>query len=130
MFLNAPGGRGLTEAASELAALASVDAGEGKHQEWRPILEGELAKACDIQLEATGLNHREIEQAVVSVFLSSQPIGQKALTRELVLLLGSANPDKIELEKALHRWTDVSWFLGRSGGRDGGKERGWESGPA
>ena len=111
VFLNAPGGSGLTEAASELAALASVDAGEGKHQEWRPILEGELAKARDIQSEATGLNHREIEQAVVSVFLSSQPIGQKALTRELVLLLGSANPDKIELEKALHRWTDVSWFL-------------------
>ena len=111
VFLNAPGGSGLTEAASELAALASVDAGEGKHQEWRPILEGELAKARDIQSEATGLNHREIEQAVVSVFLSSQPIGQKALTRELVLLLGSANPDKIELGKALHRWTDVSWFL-------------------
>ena len=111
VFLNAPGGSGLAEAASELAALASVDTGEGRHQEWRPILEGELAKARDIQSEAIGLNHREIEQAVISVFLSSQPIGHKALTRELVLLLGAANPDKIELEKALHRWTDVSWFL-------------------
>ena len=60
----------------------------------RPILEGELAKARDIQAEATGLNHREIEQAVISVFLSSQPIGHKALTRELMLLLGAANPDK------------------------------------
>ena len=111
VFLNKPGGRGLAEAASELAAFASVDTGEGKHQEWRPILEGELGKARDIQSESTGLNHREIEQAVISVFLSSQPIGHKALTRELVLLLGAANPDKIELEKALHRWTDVSWFL-------------------
>ncbi len=111
VFLNKPGGSGLAESASELASFASVDTGEGKHQEWRPILEGELGKARDIQSEATGLNHREIEQAVISVFLSSQPIGQKALTRELVLLLGAANPDKIELEKALHRWTDVSWFL-------------------
>ena len=110
VFLNTPGGSGLAEAASELASFASVDTGEGR-QEWRPILEGELAKACEIQSEAIGLNHREIEQAVVSVFLSSQPIGHKALTRELVLLLGAANPDKIELEKALHRWTDVSWFL-------------------
>ena len=111
VFLNKPGGSGLAESASELASFASVDTGEGKHQEWRPILEGELAKAKNIQSEATGLNHREIEQAVISVFLSSQPIGHKALTRDLVLLLGAANPDKIELEKALHRWTDVSWFL-------------------
>ena len=111
VFLNKPKGSGLAESANELASFASVDTGEGKHQEWKPILEGELAKARNIQSEATGLKHREIEQAVISVFLSSQPIGHKALTRELVLLLGSANPDKIELEKALHRWTDVSWFL-------------------
>ena len=111
VFLNKPKGSGLAESASELASFASVDTGEGKHQEWSPILEGELGKARDIQSETTGLNHREIEQAVVSVFLSSQPIGHKALTRELVLLLGAANPDKIELEKALHRWTEVSWFL-------------------
>ena len=111
VFLSKPGGSSLAESASELAGFASVDTGEGKHQKWRPIIEGELAKARSIQSEATGLSHREIEQAVISVFLSSQPIGHKALTRELVLLLGAANPDKIELEKALHRWTDVSWFL-------------------
>ena len=111
VFLNKPDGSGLAESASELASFASVDTGEGRHQEWRPILEGELGKAKSIQSEATGLNHREVEQAVISVFLSSQPIGQKALTRELILLLGAANPDKIELEKALHRWTEVSWFL-------------------
>ena len=84
-------------------------------------LEGELAKARAIQSEATGLRQREMEQAVVSVFLSSQPIGQKALTQELVVLVGAANPDKIELEKALHRWTEVSWFSmkWRSGQRKG-----------
>ena len=111
VFLNEPAKAGLAEAAGELASFASVDTGEGSHQEWRPILEGEIAKASAIQSEATGLRQREMEQAVVSVFLSSQPIGQKALTQELVVLVGAANPDKIELEKALHRWTEVSWFL-------------------
>ena len=111
VFLNEPGRDELAEAASELASFASVDAGTGGHQEWRPILEGELGKARSIQSEATGLRHREMEQAVVSVFLSSQPIGQKALTHELAVLVGATNPDKIELEKALHRWTELSWFL-------------------
>ena len=111
VLLKTPGESGLAEAANELAASASVESGEGRNQAWTPILEGELTKARDIQSEVTGLNHREIEQAVISVFLSSQPIGHKALTRDLTLLLGTANPDKIELEKALHRWTDVSWFL-------------------
>ena len=111
VFLNEPGRDELVEAASELASFASVDAGTGGHQEWRPILEGELGKARSIQSETTGLRHREMEQAVVSVFLSSQPIGQKALTHELAVLVGATNPDKIELEKALHRWTELSWFL-------------------
>ena len=111
VLLNAPDKSDLAEAAAELASLASVDADTGRHQEWRPILEGELAKARVIQSEATGLRHREMEQAVVAVFLSSQPIGHKALTQELLVLLGAANPDKIELEKALRRWTELSWFL-------------------
>ena len=111
VFLSEPGKSDLAEAASELAASASVDTGTGRHQEWRPILEGELAKARAIQAEASGLRHREMEQAVVAVFLSSQPIGHKALTQELLVLLGTARPDKIELEKALRRWTELSWFL-------------------
>ena len=111
VFLGGPGAADLAEAASELASVASVEAGAGGHQDWRPIIEGELDKARRIQSEATGLNHREVEQAVISVFLSSQPIGQKAQTRELMTLLGTTNPDKIELEKALHRWTELSWFL-------------------
>ncbi len=110
-FLNEPNGEGISESASELASFASVDTDGGSHQEWRPILEGELAKARAIQAEATGLRYREIEQAVISVFLSSQPIGQKALTRELMVLVAATKPDKIELHKALQRWTEISWFL-------------------
>ncbi len=111
VFLAEPRRSDLTEAASELASFASVDSASGQQQEWKPILEGELEKAASIQSEATGLNGREMEQAVMSVFLSSQPIGQKALTTELMVLIGAANPDKIELEKALRRWTELSWFL-------------------
>ena len=111
VFLHEPGKDGLAEAAGELASIASVDTDTGRPQEWRPILEGELEKARTIQDEAAGLAHRETEQAVVSVFLSSQPIGQKALTRELMVLLGAGHPDRIELEKALRRWTELSWFL-------------------
>ena len=110
-FLNEPGKNNLAEAAHELASFASVDGGDGKHQQWGPILEGELSKARAIQSEAIGLHHREMEQAVISVFLSSQPIGQKALTHELIVLLGATKPDKIELEKALRRWIELSWFL-------------------
>ena len=110
VLLAEPERNDLAEAASELASFASVDEGAGG-QEWRPIVEGELAKARMIQSEAAGLRHREVEQAVMSVFLSSQPIGHKAQTQELMVLLGTADPDKIELEKALRRWTELSWFL-------------------
>ena len=111
VFLNEPGTNDLAEAASELASFASVDTDGGAHQQWRPILEGELAKARAIQSDAVRLRHRELEQAVVAVFLSCQPIGQKASTPELMVLLGAAKPDRIELETGLQRWTDVSWFL-------------------
>ena len=111
VFLNAPGEDGLSEAARELSLVASVDGGDGGSHQWVPIVEGELAKARAIQSEAAGLRHREVEQAVVAVFLNSQPIGRKALTRELLVLLGASGPDRIELEKALRRWTELSWFL-------------------
>ena len=84
---------------------------KGKRQSWASILEGELAKARDVQGEVRALRYREIEQAVFATFLHSQPVGQKAQTRELLALLGSTRPDKIELEKALRQWTEISWFL-------------------
>ncbi len=111
VFLNEPGKGDLSEAASELASSASVDTGTGAHQEWRPILEGELAKARAVQTEMTGIQHREVEQAVFSVFLGSQPIGQKTQTQELMTLVATTKPDKIELERSLNRWTELSWFL-------------------
>jgi len=61
--------------------------------------------------EAEALKGRELEQAVIATFLHSQPMGQKALTQEVLVLLGATKPDRIELEKGLRRWTQVSWFL-------------------
>ena len=60
------------------------------------------------------LRFREVEQAVFATFLHSQPIGKDAKTRDLLMLLGPTHPDEIESEKALHRWTEVSWFLDES----------------
>src|SRR5713101_3567093 len=111
VFLSAPDKTDIAEAARELTNIAAAEEYEGKKQEWSGILEGELTKAREVQRETTGIKCREIEQAVLATFLHSQPIGQKALTRELLLLLGATRPDKIDLEKALRRWTDVSWFL-------------------
>jgi hypothetical protein len=101
----------LSEAARELTNIATTEEYEGKRQDWNNIIEGELAKARAIQSETLGIKNREIEQVVFATFLHSQPIGQKALIRDLLLLVGHTNPDKIELEKALRRWVDISWFL-------------------
>ena len=128
VFLSRPGDGELAEATSDLAAIATSEASAGGHQAWRPILEGELDKARTIQADASGLNGRELEQAVISVFLNSQPVGQKAQTRALLLLLGTARPDKIGLEKALAGWTNLSWFLDEvemgatRGGGDGAED--------
>src|SRR5207248_1239813 len=62
-------------------------------------------------LRSFALALRDAEQAVFATFLHSQPIGQKAVLREIYSLVGHTRPDKIELEKALRRWTEVSWFL-------------------
>ena len=84
---------------------------EGKQQEWDKILEGELAKAREIQDEMSGLNFREVEQAVFATFLHSQPVGHRASLRDVILLVSPTRPDKIQLQKALLRWSDDSHFL-------------------
>jgi len=111
VFLSKPGSEDISEAARELTNIATAEEYEGKKQEWTVILQGELSKARSIQDETAGLRFREGEQAVLATFLHSQPIGQKALTRDLFIVLGATRPDKIELEKALQRWTETSWFL-------------------
>ena len=111
VFLPAPGAEGLAEAAHELAGTATREVTEGAGNVWSAVLEGELAKARAIQDEQPALKSREMEQAVCAAFLNSQPIGQKAHTPELMTLVGATRPDRIELEKGLRRWTDLSWFL-------------------
>ncbi|MBI2863770.1 MAG: ATP-binding protein [Chloroflexi bacterium] len=111
VLLAAPDKTGLSDAAAELASVASAEEYEGRSQVWSAILAGELAKARDIQAEFPALWGREVEQAVMITFLHSQPIGHRALTRDMMLLLGATKPDRIELEKALLRWGEVSWFL-------------------
>ena len=111
IFLAAPGDGALAEAARELAGTATREVTEAAGNDWSTVLEGELAKARTIQDEQPALKFREAEQAVFAAFLSSQPIGQKAHTPEMMALLGATRPDRIELEKGLRRWTDLSWFL-------------------
>jgi hypothetical protein len=111
VFLNKPGKAEVSAAAREMSNVAGSEEYEGKRQDWTGILEGELAKARDIQAEAAGLNHREVEQAVFATFLHSQPVGQKASLRDLSILLGPTRPDKIGVGKALLRWVDGSYFL-------------------
>ena len=84
----------------ELAGVASAEGSgaEGNRTDWAPLLEAELARARQIQDEMPALRGgREAEQAVIAVFLHSQPIGHKAYTPELVRLTGSCAPDGIEL---------------------------------
>ncbi len=118
VFLGEPGKNMLSESARELTNVAEAEEYEGKRQSWTGILEGELAKAREIQAEVRSLHHREVEQAVFATFLHSQPVGQKAQTRELLALLGATRPDKIELEKVLRQWTEVSWFLDEAAFQD------------
>ena len=86
VFLTEPGKSSVSAAAREVADVASKEEYEGKRQEWDKILEGELAKARTIQDELSGLNFREVEQAVFATFLHSQPVGHRASLRDLTLL--------------------------------------------
>lgn len=111
VFLTAPGKKGLSDALSEMVSVADTEEWEGKKQAWTGILDNEFSQARQIQTDSGGLKSREVEQAVVTTFLHSQPIGQNARTRDIVVLLGSTRPDKIELEKGLSRWAQTSYWL-------------------
>ena len=112
VLLAKPGAATVSEAMRELAKPATMDSVEGRRTEWVPLLEAELGIAREVQQEFRSLSTaREVEQAVVAVFLHSQPVGSKAHTPELLRLVGGSAPDAIELEKGLRRWRDTSWFL-------------------
>jgi hypothetical protein len=119
VFLLAPDVDGISEAARELTTVASQAQVDGVSGNWTPILGAELSKARDVQEEYPPLKqHREIEQAVFSTFVHSQPVGAKALLSELLVLIGATRPDKITLEKGLRLWFDRSWFLDESADAD------------
>jgi len=101
----------LSNALKELCTVAIKDATEGKQQDWAAILDGELKKAKEIQSKATGVNHRELEQAVITVFLHSQPIGKKASLQDITKMVSVNRPDKIGLRKAMQEWSEISWYL-------------------
>ena len=130
VFLGPADGDVVSQAARELTQVATVETYEGKHQEWTAILAGELDKAQRVQADYTSLTHREIEQAVFATFLHSQPSGQKAQLRELLVLIGSTRPDKIELRKALRGWFDSSWFLDDTVSAGGADESGAKPTPS
>lgn len=111
VFLTATDKEGLSDSLRELVGVADTEEWEGKKQAWTGILDNEFSQAKQIQQDSVGLKSREVEQAVVSTFLHSQPIGQTARTRDLMVLLGSTRPDKIELEKGLSRWAQTSYWL-------------------
>ena len=89
-LLAASGEAAASDAVKELSNVA--DSGSsGRTTDWARLLEGELAKARQIQDEFPALrDSREPEQAVISVFLHSQPVGGKANTPELLRMAGSA----------------------------------------
>jgi hypothetical protein len=111
ILLNAPGQEDLSEAMRELVTVADTEEHEGRKTAWTPILVGELDRAREIQKESVGLKFREVEQAVAATFLHSQPIGQMGYARDLTVLVAATRSDKIELEKGLLRWSQVSHWL-------------------
>ena len=111
VFLRESEQNDLSDALRELVSVADTEEWEGKKQAWTGILLGELMQAKQIQTDSAGLKFREVEQAVITTFLHSQPLGQSAKSRDLIVLLGSTRPDKIELEKGLTRWAQLSYWL-------------------
>lgn len=111
-FLSDPDTPTLSEGIRELADIATQKANDGSSAEWLTLLQAELEKAREVQDKQAILNrYREIEQAVVAVFLHSQPIGHKASTGEVIRMIGTNTSDIIEVQKGLKRWRELSWFL-------------------
>lgn len=110
-FLSEPGKAGLSEAGRELVTVAETEEYEGKKPNWAPIIESEIERAAQIQQESVGLKYREVEQAVFSTFMHSQPIGKSAQLRDLFVLISPTRPDQIELGKGLLRWAQTSYWL-------------------
>lgn len=121
VLLPKPGTDGVSEACRELASVAALEKQEGQGQNWSAILEGELRRAREAQSDQPALGFREVEQAVLAVFVHSQPLNQKATLNELYRLVGPTRPDKISLGKGLMGWLETSWFLDEAADPDRSK---------
>jgi len=129
VFLRKPGQTDLSEAVRELVTVADREETEGRAIAWAGILDGELSRAREVEVDSVGLKQREIERAVMATFLHSQPIGQSAKTRDVLLLLADTRPDKIELEKGLVRWAQTShWLDDRHAAPEGSLPTEWRLG--
>ena len=95
----------ISEAVGELIETCDED------DKWPQILTGELQNAREVQGNFPMLKGREIEGAVLSTFLHSQPAGQKADLTDLYLLLARPDIDTISVEEGLSKWREISWFL-------------------
>ncbi len=95
----------LSEAVQEL--IKACD----ERTQWTPILTGELERARNVQKNLPLLKAREVESAVLSTFLHSQPAGQKAELADLYLLLAHADTDAMSVQQGLSDWRAASWFL-------------------
>ncbi|MDD9873633.1 MAG: DUF499 domain-containing protein [Deltaproteobacteria bacterium] len=118
------GGNSVSDAVRELAKVASAErTEESSGKDWATLLEAELDKARRAQAELPALSRgREVEQAVIAVFLHSQPPGRKVGTPELLRMISSCGPDPIELEKGLRHWRENSWFLDDEDSAVGGED--------
>lgn len=110
VFLNKPDQPGLSPGARELASVADNADPDGPKAVWTGILEKELEIGREIQ-NSLAFRQREIEQAVMGVFLHSQPPGRDAKTRDLLNLVACSRPDKINFQKGLEQWAEQSFWL-------------------
>lgn len=78
---------------------------------WTPKLVGELERAREAQAKLPSLSHREIEQAVLSVFLHSQPPGRRGDTADVYAMLVTPGADLAAIDTGLDGWRNLSWFL-------------------
>lgn len=112
-LLNPVGDEPISKALLELTGIASAgESADSRFVDWQAIVRRELEFGAEIQKKhTTSFPHRELEAAVLTVFLHSQPIGQKARTVEMMRMAGVTLKDRISFEQALKEWAERSWHL-------------------
>jgi hypothetical protein len=112
IFLGDPEREELSSSTSELANTAAKGTpSEQGEDDWSTILDTELDRGQKLQDAYAGLQHREMEQALMAIFLHSQPKGSDASITDVRRLIGHTRPDPIELDQALNELKKTSWYL-------------------